>query len=244
MFNNPDMSDVSFTCEGSDKTFYAHKYVLGTSSAVFHAMFFGDLAEKNSVNLHHIGINEEGLEHFLWFLYTDELTLTGGNILSIASLSKKYVIPFLTKKCFEVLRFKINEKKDVLTILEWAIYSDEKRLEKKLWKELNLYFDDIVTSESFKHISKNMLASILKRKRKCFFITKVKLCKAVSKWVDFQCSQNGLDLTKENRRSVIGDAIDDLRFMVMDVMEVVKDQRYSRWRRTLHLELANISCLI
>ena len=47
MFNNSDMSDISFTCEGSDQTFYAHKYVLATSSTVFNAMFYGDLAEKN-----------------------------------------------------------------------------------------------------------------------------------------------------------------------------------------------------
>ena len=47
MFNNPFMSDVMFSCEGSDKKFFAHKYVLGTSSAVFYAMFYGKLAEKN-----------------------------------------------------------------------------------------------------------------------------------------------------------------------------------------------------
>ena len=225
MFNNPDMSDISFTCKGSEKTFYAHKYVLGTSSAVFRTMFFGDLAEKNSV-LHLIDTDEEGLEQLLWFLYTGELTLTGGNILSVTSLSKKYVIPFLTRKCVEVLKCMVCEE-NVLTILEWAIYFDEKSLEMECWEVLNKYFDEIATFESFKRISKNLLASILKVKRKCFFITKVILCRAVSKWVDFQCSQRGLDLTKENRRSVIGDAIHDLRFMAMDVMEVVKNVKTS-----------------
>ena len=64
MFNNSDMSDISFTCEGSDKIFYAHKYVLGTSSAVFHAMFYGDLAEKNSV-VHLSDTDEKSFEEFL-----------------------------------------------------------------------------------------------------------------------------------------------------------------------------------
>ena len=49
MFNNPFMSDIMFSCEGSDKKFFAHKYVLSTSSAVFYAMFYGELAEKNKV---------------------------------------------------------------------------------------------------------------------------------------------------------------------------------------------------
>ena len=46
MFNNSDMSDICFTCEGSDKIFYAHKYVLGTNSSVFNAMFYGEMAEN------------------------------------------------------------------------------------------------------------------------------------------------------------------------------------------------------
>ena len=50
MFNNPLMSDIKFTCgESKRKYFYAHKYVLATSSPVFYAMFYGHLAEKNSV---------------------------------------------------------------------------------------------------------------------------------------------------------------------------------------------------
>jgi BTB/POZ domain-containing protein 3/6 len=79
MFNNSDMSDISFTCEASDKTFYAHKYVLSTSSAVFHAMFYGGLAEKDSI-VHLSDTNEESLEQFLRFLYTEECTLFGKEI--------------------------------------------------------------------------------------------------------------------------------------------------------------------
>ena len=43
MFDNELMSDVSLTCGESSRIFHAHKYVLATSSAVFYAMFYGDL---------------------------------------------------------------------------------------------------------------------------------------------------------------------------------------------------------
>ena len=66
MFNNSEISDISFTCEGSKQTFYAHKYVLATSSAVFKAMFYGDLAEKKPV-LHLRDTDEKSLEEFLRF---------------------------------------------------------------------------------------------------------------------------------------------------------------------------------
>ena len=97
MFNNSDMSDISFTCKDSDQTFYAHKYVLATSSAVFKAMFYGDLAEKNSV-VHLCDTDEKGLEEFLRFLYTDECNLTTENVVSVIYLSKKYIVPSLTEK--------------------------------------------------------------------------------------------------------------------------------------------------
>ena len=47
MFDNELMSDVSFVCGKSRRIFHAHKYVLATSSAVFFAMFYGNLAQKN-----------------------------------------------------------------------------------------------------------------------------------------------------------------------------------------------------
>ena len=68
MFNNPLMSDIKFTSEESKrKYFYAHKYVLATSSPVFYAMFYGDLAEKNSV-IHLPDTDEESFKAFLSFV--------------------------------------------------------------------------------------------------------------------------------------------------------------------------------
>ena len=218
MFNNPDMSDISFTCEGSDKTFYAHKYVLGTSSAVFRTMFFGVLAETKSV-LHLIDTNEEGLEEFLRFLYTGRCYLTADNVLSVMYLSKKYIVHLLTERCVDLLA-KGMDAENVLAILEWADHFDHEYLKDKSWAFLDLFIDQIVTLESFKYISHYRLASILKRDS--LGISEVQLFQVVLKWVDFQCSQKGLDLTRENRRSIIGDAMYDLRFLAMDENEFVE----------------------
>ena len=46
MFDNELMSDVSFTSEESRRIFHAHQYVLATSSAVFFAMFYGEITPK------------------------------------------------------------------------------------------------------------------------------------------------------------------------------------------------------
>ena len=104
MFNNPEFSDISFTCEGSMKQLFAHKYVLATSSVEFKAMFYGDRAKKNSV-VHLTKSDEKGLTEFLRFLYTDECKLTADNVISVMYLSKKYIVPSLSAKCADSLLY-------------------------------------------------------------------------------------------------------------------------------------------
>ena len=218
MFNNSDMSDISFTCECSDQTFYAHKYVLATSSAVFNAMFYGDLAEKNSL-VHLSDTDEKGLEEFLRFLYTDECNLTTDNVISIMYLSKKYIVPSLTEYVKAQL---VRDMKpaNVLDILEQAIHFEEKDLEAKCWQVIEWRASEVANSANFINIKQATLASLLKRNN--LTIPEVKLFQAVLQWIDHQCSQKNLQLTTENGRSVIGEAVYDLRFIAMKQEEFAK----------------------
>ena len=218
MFNNSDMSDLNFTCEGSDKTFYAHKYVLGTSSAVFHAMFYGELAVKDST-VHLSDTNEESLEQFLRFLYTEECTLTADNVVMIMYLSKKYILPSLTEKCVHFLAENLNTV-NVLDVLEQASRFDEKELEKQCWKVIKSKTYEVVSSDSFINISHGTLTELLKQD--ILKIEEVELFQAVLKWIDSQCSSKELKLTNENRRSVIGEAIYDFRFLAMNLKEFIQ----------------------
>ena len=218
MFNNPDMSDINFTCEGSDKTFYAHKYVLGTSSAVFHAMFYGEWAAKDST-ISLSDTTEESLEQFLRFLYTEECTLTAENVVMIMYLSKKYILPSLTEKCVYFLWENLNAE-NVLDVLEQATRFDEKELEKRCWKVIKSKTDEVVSSDSFINISHETLTELLKQD--ILRIQEADLFQAVLKWIDFQCSGKDLKPTMKNRRSVIGEAIYDFRFLAMSHEEFIQ----------------------
>jgi hypothetical protein len=215
MFNNSDMSDISFTCEGSDKILYAHKYVLGTSSAVFRAMFYGDLAEKNSI-VHLSDTDVKSLEEFLRFLYTDACNLTTDNVISVMYLSKKYIVPSLTEKCVNNLASSIKAE-NVMSILEQATHFDESKLEMSCWQFIKSNTKQAVASTDFNNVSQKTLASLLRLNE--LNIVEVELFRAVLKWSNFQCSKRDIEATRENRRSVIGDAIYDLRFLAMNEKE-------------------------
>ena len=69
----------------------------------------------------------------------------------------------------------------------------------------------------FNDISQTTLAGVLKLD--CVDVSEVELFRAVLNWSDLQCSKKGMEPTRENKRSVIGNAIYHLRFLTMSQYE-------------------------
>ena len=223
MFNNSFMSDIAFSCEGSDKKFFAHKYVLATSSAVFHAMFYGELAEKNPV-VHLSDTDEESLEEFLRFLYTDECNLTTNNAVFVLYLAKKYIVPSLAQKCFEY--FDANfAAKNVIVLLQQAIQFDENELEEKCWDFIDLKANEVVASDGFSDINQATLVELLKREP--LNVEEVDLFKAVLKWSEGECSRKGIEANAKNKRAAMGNAIYQIRFSSMTLRDLAQNASQS-----------------
>ncbi|CAB3993538.1 BTB POZ domain-containing 6 [Paramuricea clavata] len=215
MFNNSFMSDVAFSCEGSDKKFSAHKYVLATSSAVFYAMFYGELAEKNSV-VHLSDTDEESLQEFLQFLYTDECNLTTDTAVFVLYLAKKYIVPFLAQKCVEFLEANLAVE-NVSTVLQQALQFDEKKLEEKCLELIDLKTSEAVASDAFTGVNEATLAHILKRDS--LNVKEVDLFKAVLKWSEAECSRKAIEANAKNKRTTMGNAIYQIRFASMTLQD-------------------------
>ncbi len=212
MLNNPALSDVLITIEGYEQKFYAHKYVLCTSSSVLHGMFTGGLAEMLSNAIHIRDSDPGSLMEFLAFLYTEECSLTASNIVSVMYLAKKYNVPSLAQKCLTELS-NVLEPSKVMSVLEQAMHYDQINLVEECWKAIESDAGEVAKSDSFNSISHGTLVSLLKRKN--LQIAEIELFQAVLRWADYQCSKSDLELSPENRRLVIGDAIYQIRFLAM-----------------------------
>ena len=220
MFDNELMSDVSFTCGESRRIFHAHKYVLGTSSAVFYAMFYGDLAEEEST-ICLTDAEEESFEEFLRFLYTDDCRLTPENTIGILYLAKKYVVSSLAEKCCETLEASIRPE-NVFAVLEQAIQFDEKKMEAKSWKIISKKTQECLNSEAFCDIGLHTLNALLKKES--LAATKMELFKAVLKWTDSECARQGINIEEDKtaRRRVLGDSVYEIGFLEMSQENIVK----------------------
>ena len=219
MFNNPFMSDVALKCEDSDKKFFAHKYVLSTSSVVFYAMFYGELAETNAV-VPLSDANDESLEEFLRFLYTDECNLTADNAAFVLYLAKKYIVSSLADKCIEFLIGNLVTE-NVFIVLQQALQFDEKELESKCWELIDLNTSDAIVAECFTDINQATLTELLKRES--LKVKEVDLFKAVVKWSEAECSKKGIDANAKNKRIVMGNAIYHIRFSSMNLQQFAQD---------------------
>ena len=220
MFNNELMSDVSFTCGESSRIFHAHKYVLATSSAVFFAMFYGNLAQKEST-IPIADADEESFEEFLRYLYTDDCKITAENAIGVIYLAKKYLIPSLAEKCCKVVEKSIKPD-NVFIVLEQAIQFDEKKLQAKCWDIVSKETLECINSDAFCSIGSQTLNALLKRES--LTVAEVELFKAVLKWVDSECAKQGINIEEDKtaRRRILGDSVYEINFLEMSLEDFAK----------------------
>ncbi len=219
MYNNELMSDVSFVCGESSRIFHAHKYVLATSSAVFFAMFYGNLAQKESP-IRLPDTDEESFKEFLRFLYTDDCKITAENAIGVLYLAKKYLISSLTEKCCKILEASIKPD-NVFAVLEQAVQFDEKELEAKCWVVVFEKTLECLNTEAFNNIGLHTLNALLKKR---LAVTEMELFQAILKWADSECTRQGLNIKddKTARRRVLGDSVYEILFLTMSQENVMK----------------------
>ena len=103
IFNTALLSDVKFIVpvssgESEVKVISAHKLVLAIGSPVFYALFYGQMSDTtDSIELP--DCKYDGLLELFRFIYSDEVKLTGSNVMNVLFVAKKYLVPSLAEKC-------------------------------------------------------------------------------------------------------------------------------------------------
>ena len=224
IFNNELLSDVKFVVPVSEaesetrKTIPAHKLVLAISSPVFYAMFYGQLAEaKDCIELP--DCEYDSLLEFLRYLYSDEVNLTGSNVMHVLYLAKKYMVPSLAEKCGEYLRENLSAA-NVFSILPHAQKFEDKDLEGRCWEVIEENTEEALTSDDFVTLERSLIESVVKRER--LTIKEVDLFKAVDRWARRESERQGITADGESKRRIIGeDTVKAIRFPVMSEKEFV-----------------------
>ena len=209
MFNNEHLNDVKFVVRGNDgesetdRLITAHKFVLSIGSPVFEAMFYGELAEtKDTIQLP--DSDYESLLELFRYLYSDEVNLSGSNVLGVLYLAKKYIVPSLADKCKDYLQDKLDPS-NVFTILPTAQKYEEKNLVDRCWKVIDRQTGQALKSDGFETIENTLLEALVQRET--LQIREAELFKACDRWAINQCRKQGLATDGELKRRVLGEKI-------------------------------------
>ena len=225
IFNNELLSDVKFVVPAShnesenrksQKCIPAHKFILAISSPVFYAMFYGEMAETSgTVQLP--DCDYESLLQFFRFLYSDEVNLSGSNVMQVLYLAKKYLVPSLADKCTEYLQEHL-EVSNVFSVLPQAQKFEEKDLEERCWEVIKTHTENALTSEEFVTLERSVVESVVKRES--LSVKEVDLFKAVDRWATKEVERQGLTPDGVVKRRILGEEIvKAIRFPVMSQKE-------------------------
>ena len=222
IFNNELLSGVKFIVpasnseSGSRKMIPAHKFVLAIGSPVFYAMFFGEMAEtRNSIELP--DCEYEILLELFRYLYTDEVNVTGSNVMHVLYLAKKYMLPSLADKCSVYLHENL-EASNVFSILPHAKKFDDQDLENRCWEVIEKHTEEAVTSDEFVTLDRSLVESVVKKE--VLNVKEAELFKAVDRWATKEIERQRLIPDGETKRRIIGEELlNAIRFPLMSQKE-------------------------
>ena len=222
-FNSDILSDVKFVvrasqhgdCSDSKRrkmVIPAHKFLFSIRSPVFFAMFCGKIAETTE-NIDLPDCEYDGMFELLRYIYTDEVCLTGSNVMQVAYLADKYMIPCLAKVCAAYLRENLDSS-NVFGLLKHAQQFVNDDLLYRCWDLIDTQTDEILKSSEFMTIERYLLGQLMARDT--LTTSEVELFKAVVSWAEKECERQKLKTDGTVIRQILGEKIvKNMRFSEM-----------------------------
>ena len=179
-------------------------------------MFFGKMAETaDSIELP--DCEYESLLEFFRYLYSDEVKLSGNNVMHVFYLATKYMVPSLAVKCNDYLRDHV-EASNVFSVLLHAQKFEVKDLEDQCWEVIKTKAMEAVNSGEFVTLERSLVETVVKMEK--LYVKEVELFKAVDRWATKEIERQGLTPDGNIKRQVLGeDIVKAIRFPLMSQKE-------------------------
>lgn len=215
-----EWSDCTFSVR--DKKFRAHKLILGISSPVFEAMFYGPLSTNSDVII--TDIEPDIFQQLLNYIYTDKVDITSiEEAFELLYVSKKYILEQLSEMCIQYVQSNLNID-NVVTILNYPDYMQDKQL---ISSSVQLFCEhaSYLLQENKKKINSCCLQKILASDD--MNISEKELIIFTFEWTASYCEVNNISKDFKNRREILikNGLLKLLRFLSLSIQDV--DEIYS-----------------
>lgn len=215
LFNNEALADVHFIVGTESTRIPAHKLVLSAGSAVFDALFNGGIASREEE------IKLPDVEHaaflaLLRFLYTDEVRIGPETVMTTLYTAKKYAVPALEVQCVEFLEKNLRPDNAFMLLTQARLF-DEPQLAQLCLECIDHNTSQALTGDGFTDIDYETLCTILRRDS--LGIREHRVFAALVRWAEAECARQAISNTSENKRRVLKEAAELVRYSLMTVEE-------------------------
>ena len=179
-------------------------------------MFYGELAETGDT-IELPDCEYESLLELFRYMYSDEVILSGSNVMRVLYLAKKYIVPSLADKCAEYLQDNLDAS-NVFGILPQAQKFEEQNLVDQCWEVIDKETEEALKSDEFATIKRSLLEAVVERDT--LNIPEIQLFRAINLWATKRCEEQGLSTVGSEKRRILGERIvKGIRFPVMTEQE-------------------------
>ncbi|KAK6046434.1 PHR domain protein [Cooperia oncophora] len=225
MYCKDVLADVYFTVGKDDmrQRIPAHKFVLSIGSVVFdcnvqwwsHSTKLQRLL-SNPLEIELPDVEVPAFRALLRFLYSDEVEIGPESVMTTLYTAKKYAVPAMETACVEFLKQSLGADNAFMLLTQARLF-DEPQLAKLCLEIIDKNTAEALNGEGFTDIDLEALCLVLARDT--LRVKEAQLFQAVVRWSTEECARRGLEPTTENRRAVLGRAVQLIRFPLMTVEE-------------------------
>ncbi|KAL3093009.1 hypothetical protein niasHS_004611 [Heterodera schachtii] len=231
---NGTFADVKFRIEEGEETkiLPAHKAIIYVASDFFETLFrfetlkMDDSAEKasdQSLAIKEIPIKESSISAFnvlLQFIYADDFSgLNGENWSQVIYSAKMYEISGLVEACET---FPISKLPNIFEAVDLAHLLNLEELKNHCLEYIDANMETLLRTNGFLQIDQHFLCEIFGRENPQIN-GDISLWNAALRWADAQCLRNGTECSGENRRALLGGAVEKIHFPLISKETFTED---------------------
>ncbi|XP_041375868.1 BTB/POZ domain-containing protein 2-like [Gigantopelta aegis] len=202
--------DVTFRVGLEETKVHAHKFMMISRSHVFSTMFCGGFTKTGDISISNTDVTT--FKQFLRFIYTNDITIEYDNVVCMLNLAKRYSIGKLQDVCVKFLDISTTSD-NVCHILSQAGCHDEMDVHNQCLHFINQNAKDVLASPGFLDLSQKSVFDIVKSDD--LDIDEEAVFRAVDKWAENTCQKQGLAVTSQAKRDVLGSVTNQVRFCLL-----------------------------
>ena len=215
LYNDKATSDVTFIVGPNATEFFGHTLIIGSASDVLKANFSSDWKDRNIIKLEDVNI--EVFEVLMLYIYKDEISLKGTDLLDVLELAHRYMITGLVASLTATEVFKLNATSHVWKYLTFAVTVNDIELIIRCLEVIDRKTETVFRSSDFQGVASNVIGLFIGRDT--LNIEEGILFEYLLNWSDAECRRRKLQVTPGNQRKVMESFIHKIRFAIMTLEE-------------------------